>query len=133
MRSISTLRTRQKSPSYKRVLIFASKYTYYTLPLEIMKSKGCLFQFVNKQSHLFSLLGKVKYDILILEGDLLDPKDNEIYMQIKKYNPKIKIILITSGPGQSYVKGALDAGVYACMHKPVNNLELLTLLRYARR
>jgi len=115
------------------VLIFASKYTYYTLPLEIMKSKGCLMQVTEKQNQLFRLLSKVKYDILILEGDLLDPKENEIYTQIKKYNPKIKIILITSGPGQSYVKGALDAGVYACMHKPVNNLELITLLRYVRK
>jgi DNA-binding NtrC family response regulator len=69
------------------------------------------------------LLDRTGSHVLILDLDTL-PVGNRVFRDLKKKNPKLSIIALSSRPFHPELKEAMAGYIYACLNKPVDPDEL---------
>lgn len=113
-----------------RILIVAGAESKDTFPHSVREGKKHSLEFAENVDQLFQLLEEKDYDFLFLELDRVPPDTQaDVYQTIRTKRPKLKIVLITSGPSGQKVKEAMDAGVYGCVQKPFQEKEIVTMVR----
>jgi len=73
----------------------------------------------------------VKPDVLLL--DIAMPKKGgiETLVEIMKYNPKAKVIMITAHDDMDFIENCTKVGALAYITKPFNTDEILQTISYA--
>lgn len=72
---------------------------------------------------------KSHYDLVLMDIRLPGINGVETFIQIKKINPKIKVIIMTGFAVEDLIEKALNEGAYACIHKPFDLQQLIKLIQ----
>ena len=113
----------------QKILILAGNQTRDRLPHKIMESAEYSVYFSENLDQLFRVMEEQHYDLLFLELDKLPSDQEALYQTIRKENPGVKIIVISSGHGKRKVKEAMNAGVYGCIQEPFQEKEIVTMIQ----
>ncbi len=73
-------------------------------------------------------LGKEQVELLIVDLDTL-PVDNNFFKTLKKQNPKLDILCLSSLTYHPGLQEAMGSHIYASLAKPLNSEELLYWLK----
>ena len=73
-------------------------------------------------------LRKEQVEVLIVDLDTL-PVDNNFFKALKKQNPKLYILCLSSLTYHPGLREAMESHIYASLAKPLNSEELLYWLK----
>jgi len=107
-----------------------------------LASRGYLRECLEREGHdvrildtgfeVKPLLSKGNFDIFILNIDSPGIRDKILLLEIKKSN-RSRILLIVSERGDTFLKEAIDLGVYGFIYKPFNHEEICTMVTHLVR
>jgi DNA-binding response OmpR family regulator len=78
------------------------------------------------------LLKGERFDIFILNLDAPGVREKNFLIELKKTRPS-RILLTVSERGDSFLKEAIDLGVYGFIYKPFNPAEICTMVSHLIR
>ena len=70
--------------------------------------------------------------IVVLNMDTPGVRDKNLIRKIQKEG-KARILLVVSERGETFLKDAMDLGVYGCIYKPFNLQEVCTMINHLVR
>ncbi|HSB05783.1 MAG TPA: response regulator [Thermodesulfobacteriota bacterium] len=73
-----------------------------------------------------------KFNIFILNIDTPGVREKDLLFDIKKATQS-RILLIVSERGDTFLKDAIDLGVYGFIYKPFNHQEVCTMVNHLAR
>jgi DNA-binding response OmpR family regulator len=79
-----------------------------------------------------SLVKQERFDIFILNLDTPGVREKNFLIELKKTRPS-RILLTVSERGDSFLKEAIDLGVYGFIYKPFNPAEVCTMVSHLIR
>ncbi len=98
---------------------------------DILEEKKYRVITANSGNQAIDLSKENSFDIVII--DVMMPVLNglETYKKIKEINPKITAIMITGYKQEvtSIIQEAMDESVYTCLYKPLNQVEIFSLIQ----
>ncbi|WP_304516781.1 response regulator [Cecembia rubra] len=112
----------------KKILIVEDDVVFCKLLTRFLRKNG--FEVMDAQSgkDALELLNLNKFELAVLDYRLPDMTGIEILKEVKRKNPKSKIILITRYGDQDVASKAIDSGADAFISKPINPDELLQVI-----
>lgn len=78
------------------------------------------------------LLNGEGFNVFILNIDTPGVREKSLLIDLKKARP-LRILLIVSERGDSFLKEAIDLGVYGFIYKPFNPAEICTMVSHLVR
>jgi len=107
-----------------------------------LASRGYLRECLEKEGHhvrildtgfqLKPYLSEEDFDIFILNIDTPGIRDKSLLLEIKKSH-RSRVLLIVSERGDTFLKEAIDSGVYGFIYKPFNHEEICTMVTHLVR
>ncbi|MFB3884663.1 MAG: response regulator [Thermodesulfobacteriota bacterium] len=104
-----------------------------------LANRGYLRECLEKLGHYVStldnalqikdFLSKEDFDIVILSTETPGVRERNLLLEIKKAT-RPRILLIVSERGDSFLKEAIDLGVYGFIHKPFKVDEVCTMVNH---
>jgi len=68
------------------------------------------------------------YDLILMDIRMPGINGIETFLEIKKIDPSVKVIMMTAFAVEDLIKEALRHGACACIHKPFRLEEIITLI-----
>lgn len=78
------------------------------------------------------VLSRETFNVFILDIAAPGVRDKNFLIELRKF-PTSKILLIVSERGNSFLKEAIDLGVYGFLYKPFNPAEICTMVSHLIR
>ncbi len=107
-----------------------------------LTTRGCIKECLEKIGHQVVLLedgfqirprlSAEKFNVFILNIDTPGVREKGLLRDIKRASQS-RILLMVPGGGDSFLKEAIDLGVYGFIHKPFNHQEVCTLVDHLTR
>ena len=107
-----------------------------------LASRGYLRECLEKEGHdvrildtgfeVKPLLSGGNFDIFILNVDSPGIRDKSLLLEIKKSN-RSRALLIVSERGDTFLKEAINSGVYGFIYKPFSHDEICTMVTHLVR
>lgn len=104
-----------------------------------LASRGYLRECLEREGHWVKILEsgfEVKpslpeesFDVYILNLDTPGVRDKNLLLKIKKLH-RPRILLVVSERGDTFLKEAIDLGVYGFIYKPLSHEEICTLVTH---
>ena len=73
------------------------------------------------------------YDIIFLDVKLPDMSGVETFEQVKYIDPEVAVIMMTGYAEEDMLRSLVSAGAYACIHKPFDMENVVTLIQEIAR
>ena len=99
---------------------------------ECLEREGHDVRILNTGFEVKPLLSERDFDILILNIDSPGVRDKGFLLEIKKSN-RSRILLIVSERGDTFLREAIDSGVYGFIYKPFVHEEICTMVTHLVR
>jgi len=99
---------------------------------ECLEREGYDVRILDTGFEVKPLLSERNFDIFILNIDSPGIRDKSLLLEIKKSNGS-RILLIVSERGDTFLKEAIDSGVYGFIYKPFNHEEICTMVTHLVR
>ncbi|OGP96325.1 MAG: hypothetical protein A2157_13930 [Deltaproteobacteria bacterium RBG_16_47_11] len=96
---------------------------------ECLEREGFEVVILDNGFQVKSLLSKETFKIFILNVDTPGVRGKNLLFELKKACPS-RILLIVSERGDSFLKEAIDLGVYGFIYKPFNPAEICTMVSH---
>lgn len=107
-----------------------------------LASRGYLRECLEREGHeviilesgfqVKSLLNGEKFNLFILNIDTPGVRGKSLLIELKKAKPS-RTLLIVSERGDSFLKEAIELGVYGFIYKPFNPAEICTMVSHLVR
>ena len=107
-----------------------------------LASRGYLRECLEKEGHFLTILdngfqirshlSQEIFDVVILNVDSPGVREKNLLIEIKKVQ-RPRILLIVSEKGDTFLKEAIDLGVYGFINKPFNREEICTMVTHLVR
>lgn len=94
----------------------------------LLKQAGIPVASLHSLEGLYDHLSREQVEVLIVDLDTL-PVDNNFFKTLKKQNPKLYILCLSSLTYHPGLKEAMGSHIYASLAKPLNSEELLYWLK----
>jgi len=78
------------------------------------------------------LLSSEKFNVFILSIDTPGVREKDLLLDIKR-TTQSRILLMVSARGDTFLKEAIDLGVYGFIYKPFNQHEICTMVNHLTR
>ncbi len=78
------------------------------------------------------LLSSEKFNVFILSIDTPGVREKDLLLDIKRATQS-RILLMVSARGDTFLKEAIDLGVYGFIYKPFNHHEICTMVNHLTR
>ncbi|MBU0600414.1 response regulator [bacterium] len=69
------------------------------------------------------------YDLILMDIRLPGINGVETFIQIKKIDPKVKVVMMTGFAVEDLIEEAIKQGAYACIHKPFDLEKVIALVQ----
>ncbi|MDI7261836.1 MAG: response regulator [Thermodesulfobacteriota bacterium] len=99
---------------------------------ECLEREGLEVVILDSGFQVKPLLSRETFKIFILNIDTPGVREKSFLVELKKAQPS-KILLIVSERGDSFLKEAIDLGVYGFIYKPFNPAEICTMVSHLIR
>jgi len=99
---------------------------------ECLERDGHEVVIVDNGFQVRSLLNEKEFNIFILNIDAPGVREKNLFFELKKSKP-LRILLIVSERGDTFLKEAIDLGVYGFIYKPFNPTEICTMVGHLLR
>ncbi|OGP75645.1 MAG: hypothetical protein A2V86_17620 [Deltaproteobacteria bacterium RBG_16_49_23] len=99
---------------------------------ECLEREGYEVIILDSGSQVKPLLMGERFDIFILNIDTPGVREKNFLIELKKTRP-LRILLTVSERGDSFLKEAIDLGVYGFIYKPFNPAEICTMVSHLIR
>lgn len=99
---------------------------------ECLEREGLEVVILDSGYQVKPLLSREIFKIFILNIDTPGVREKSLLVELKKAQPS-KILLIVSERGDSFLKEAIDLGVYGFIYKPFNPAEICTMVSHLIR
>ena len=99
---------------------------------ECLEREGYDVRIVDTGFEVKPLLSERNFDIFILNIDSPGIRDKSLLLEIKKSNGS-RILLIVSERGDTFLREAIDSGVYGFIYKPFDHEEICTMVTHLVR
>ncbi|MBM4308317.1 MAG: response regulator [Deltaproteobacteria bacterium] len=107
-----------------------------------LASRGYLRECLEREGHeviivdsgfqVKPLLNGEGFNVFILNINSPGVRDKNLLIELKKTKP-LRILLIVSERGDSFLKEAIDLGVYGFIYRPFNSVEICTMVSHLIR
>jgi len=107
-----------------------------------LASRGYLRECLEREGHFVTILdngfqikshlSQETFDVVILNIDSPGVREKNLLVEIKKVR-RPRILLIVSERGDTFLKEAIDLGVYGFINKPFNREEICTMVTHLVR
>ena len=96
----------------------------------ILARNGHIVGIASTGEEAVAMVREKTYDVLFIDMKLPTINGLEVYLRIKEVSPEVTAVLMTAYRQEmaQQVEQALDEGVYACLHKPLDMDKTLKLL-----
>jgi len=139
-RSVSPLLQRIRSISLGRGIVDEGHHSHFVD--HDLANRGFLRECLEKEGHQVAtlnsglevgpFLAKAMTRLCILNIDTPGVREKDLLFQIKKAGPS-RILLVVSKRGDSFLKEAIDLGVYGFIYKPFDLEEVCTVVNHLTR
>lgn len=85
--------------------------------------KECCVSVAANEEEALNLLAKESYDLIFLDVVIPNTDTLGLLKTIKRYNPKVKVVMITGFAVEKIVKQALRLGAIGVMRKPFEHVD----------
>lgn len=100
----------------------------------LFESRGCSIAFTQSGTEAMELVHKSTFDFIILNAKFLSHGDEDVLGAIRKLNPRIAVILLSSnGERETELPVEYDISTYAVLRKPYDMDKVLEILETVRR
>lgn len=99
---------------------------------ECLEREGYEIVILDNGFQLSSLLQGEKFNIFILNVDTPGVRQRNLLLELNKEKPS-RILLIVSERGDSFLKEAIELGVYGFIYQPFNPAEICTMVSHLIR
>ena len=99
---------------------------------ECLEREGHSVTTLDSGSQVMPYLPEEHFNIFILDVDTPGVREKDLLLEIKKARPT-RILLIVSERGDSFLKEAIDLGVYGFIYKPFRLNEICTRVAHLAR
>ena len=96
---------------------------------DILESLGYYVEYESQSSKVIEKITKKQFNFILLDYKMSGLNGIELFQKIKKINPKIYVILMTSYPSKDLEKKAHQLGIYGVISKPIDIERLLFIIK----
>jgi len=96
---------------------------------ECLEGEGFEVTLLGSGFEVQSFLNGHSPKIIVLNIDTPGVRDRNLIQKIQKEG-KARILLVVSERGDTFLKDAMDLGVYGCIYKPFNLQEVCTMINH---
>ena len=93
---------------------------------DIFNDKGYRTITAKDGMEAINIVGEKNFDVILLDIKMPGINGIEALERIKKINPQIGVIMMTAYAGEEVVSEVLKKGAYACLYKPMLDIEKLS-------
>jgi DNA-binding NtrC family response regulator len=97
---------------------------------DVLAEKGYKVASANKTNQAMNLVHENKYDLVIMDIKMPVLNGLELYLEMKKIDPNIKVVMMTgySNEMSDIIENALKSSAYTCLFKPLDVENLIGLV-----
>ncbi|MDI6735056.1 MAG: response regulator [bacterium] len=95
----------------------------------VLKLEGYQITFVLDGYKAIEEIKKTHYDLVLMDIRLPGINGVETFMQIKKIDHDVKVVMMTGFSVEDLIEKALREGAYACIHKPFDLQKVIEIVQ----
>lgn len=119
------------SPSMASILLVEDDLTFSRILEGFLSKKGYRVTISHKGKEGFKAFESKSFDFVLLDYRLPDTTGMEVLLEIRRVNPAVPVVIMTSFSDIRTAVKAIKAGAHEYITKPVNPDELLMILQQA--
>jgi len=111
-----------------KVLLVDDEVTFATSMKKVLSRRGFDVQVATDGLTALSMIAKEHFDVVVLDIKMPGMDGIQVFTEIKRFSPDIKVILLTGHYASGEEEDVLKRGAYAYLLKPYPILQLVDLI-----
>ncbi len=111
-----------------KVLLVDDEVTFATSMKKVLSRRGFDVQVATDGLTALSMIAKEHFDVVVLDVKMPGMDGTQVFAEIKRFSPDIKVILFTGHYTSGEEEDILKKGAYAYLLKPYPILQLVDLI-----
>ena len=92
---------------------------------DVLEVEGYEVFTAKKGEDAIRMVGEQPFEVILMDIKMSGLSGVETFIEMKKINPSVKVIMVTAYSVESLIRQALEEGAYAVFKKPLNMSVLL--------
>ncbi len=116
-----------------RILLVDDNEEFLDSIRDVLEDEGYEVAMANSGEKAIRLVSEEAFDVILMDIKMPGMDGVESFMEMKKLQPGVKVIMVTAYSVEALIRKALDEGAYGVMHKPLDMEAMFRNIEDARR
>ena len=100
---------------------------------DVLDNEGYEIVTATSGEEALEMAGSQTFDVILMDIKMPGMNGVESFIEMKRRNPKVKVIMVTAYSVEDLMRQALDEGVFAVLSKPLDMDRLFRTIEDAKR
>lgn len=116
-----------------RILLVDDNEEFLDSTKDVLNDEGYDIVTATSGEEALELAGAQTFDVIIMDIKMPEMNGVESFIEMKRRNPRVKVIIVTAYSVEDLMRQALDEGVFAILSKPIDMDRLFRTIEDAKR
>ena len=112
-----------------RILLVDDNEEFLDSTRDVLDDEGYEVVTATSGEEGIELAGAQTFDVILMDIKMPGMNGVESFIEMKRRNPKVKVIMVTAYSVEDLIRQALDEGVFAVLSKPVDMDRLFRMIK----